>query len=162
MKNLANTMARPNEPDFAAWILLSLFGLFLLLNPCNSFGQEEYPAPGNPQREFSEPLAPPPGIVGVALHLTASRVGDPAGMFIRAVHPLGPAAKAGLTHGQEILAVDGMPIQGKTYREVVAMIRGEVGTPVTLRVKTFAETKDITIIRVSETILTEQTPTSQM
>lgn len=95
-------------------------------------------------------MVPPPGIIGVALHLTAERVGGPAGLFIRATHPMGPAVKAGLMHGQEILAVDGQTIKGKTYREVVAMIRGEVGTSVTLLVKHMAEIKEVQIVRVSE------------
>ena len=104
-------------------------------------------------------MLPPPGIIGVALHLTAKRVGDPAGLFIRATHPLGPAVKAGLTHGQEILAVDGMSIKGKTYREVVAMIRGEVGKSVTIQVKTFTAVKEVKIIRVSEQMLAEEKQT---
>lgn len=101
-------------------------------------------------------MLPPPGIIGVALHLMAKRIGDPAGLFIRATHPLGPAVKAGLTHGQEILAVDGQSVKGKTYREVVSMIRGEVGTSVTLLVKTFADVKEVTIVRASETQLNEE------
>jgi len=35
------------------------------------------------------------------------------------------------------------------------MIRGEVGQPVTLRIKTFSEVKEVNIIRVSEQQLTE-------
>ena len=77
-------------------------------------------------------------------------------MFIRATHPLGPAIKAGLTHGQEILAVDGQSVKGKTYREVVSMIRGEVGTSVTLLVKTFSDVKEVKIIRASESRLAEE------
>jgi len=101
-------------------------------------------------------MRPPPGIIGVALHLTAKRVGDPAGLFIRATHPMGPAVKAGLMHGQEILSVDGQSIKGKTYREVVAMIRGEIGKSVTLQVKTFSDVREVKIIRVSEQMLAEE------
>ncbi len=104
--------------------------------------------PGAPHG--ADPMAPPPGIIGIALHLTAKRIGDPAGLFIRATHPKGPAVKAGLTHGQEILAVDGQSITGKTYREVIAMIRGDVGAPVTLLIKTPAATDTVEIIRVGE------------
>ena len=105
---------------------------------------------------MSEPTLPRPGIIGVALHLTAKRIGDPAGLFIRATHPMGPAIKAGLTHGQEILAVDGMSIRGKTYREVVAMIRGEIGKSVILQVKTFSGFKEVKIVRVSEQMLSKE------
>jgi len=138
------------------WILLlALLGLFILL-PGGSHAQERHSTPGSPHGDMPDSMMPPPGIIGVAMHLTAKRVGDPAGLFIRAVHPRGPAVKAGLQHGQEILAVDEQPVEGKTYREVVAMIRGEVGKPVTLRVRTFSGVKDVTIIRVSEQILAEE------
>ncbi len=109
-----------------------------------------FPQQGEPHGDPSDSMVPPPGIIGVALHLTAEYVGGPAGLFIRATHPMGPAVKAGLTHGQEILAVDGHTIKGKTYREVVAMIRGEVGTPVTLLVKHLTAVKEVKIVRVSE------------
>ena len=36
------------------------------------------------------------------------------------------------------------------------MIRGEIGTSVTLLVKTFADVQDVTIMRVSEAQLTEE------
>jgi len=137
------------------WILLSVcIGLFLF-TPLQSHGKEGAPQHENPHGNMSDPMVPPPGIIGVALHLTAERVGDPAGLFIRATHPRGPAAKKGIMHGQEILSVDGLTITGKTYREVVAMIRGKVGQPVTLRIKTFSEVKEVNIIRVSEQQLTE-------
>ena len=138
-----------------SWILLSvIIGLFLF-TAIQSYGEEGHPHQENPHGDLSNPMVPPPGIIGVALHLTAERIGDPAGLFIRATHPMGPAAKMGVMHGQEILAVDDMPIKGKTYQEVVALIRGEVGQSVTLRVKTFAEVKEVKIIRISEQQLTE-------
>ncbi len=127
-----------------------LFAL-LMLTPIPGHAQQ-----GNPHGDLSDPMLPPPGIIGVALHLTAERIGDPAGLFIRATHPLGPAVRAGLTHGQEILAVNGQSVKGKTYREVVSLIRGEVGTSVTLLVKTFSDVKEVKIIRASEAQLTEE------
>ncbi len=137
------------------WILLSAFIGLILFTPILSHGEEGHLQQGNPHGDLSNPMIPPPGIIGVALHLTAKRIGDPAGLFIRATHPMGPAAKMGVMHGQEILSVDGMTIKGKTYQEVVAMIRGEVGQSVTLVVKTFSEVKEVKIIRVSEQQLTE-------
>jgi len=136
--------------------LLMVVVAFLFLFPIQSMGQEGSPQQGNPHGDMADPMLPPPGIIGVALHLTAERIGDPAGLFIRVAHPKGPAARAGLGHGQEIVAVDGQSIQGKTYREVVAMIRGEIGQPVTLKVKTFSEVKEVKLIRVSEQILAEE------
>ncbi len=136
-------------------VLAALFTL-LLMTPLQGHAQPSHPQPGNPHGDLSDPMLPPPGIIGVALHLTAERIGDPAGLFIRATHPLGPAVRAGLTHGQEILAVDGRSVKGMTYREVVSIIRGEIGTSVTLLVKTFSDVKEVKIMRASEAQLTEE------
>ena len=156
MKTLATSSASQPPVCFERWILLGvLLGLMLCI-PIQGHAQQGHPQQGNPHGDMSDPMLPPPGIIGVALHLTAERIGDPAGLFIRATHPLGPAVKAGLTHGQEILAVDGQSIKGKTYREVVSMIRGEVGASVTLLVKTFSDVKEVKIVRVSEARLAEE------
>ena len=144
------------QQTFPVRIVLAVLFAFLLLTPIQGHAQEGYPQQDNPHGDLSAPMLPPPGIIGVALHLTAERIGDPAGLFIRATHPLGPAVKAGLTHGQEILAVDRQSVKGKTYREVVSMIRGEVGTSVTLLVKTLSDVKEVTIMRASEAQLTEE------
>ncbi len=95
----------------------------------------------------------PKGIIGVAMHVSAHRVGDPATLYIRAIHPEGPAAKAGLAHGDEILMVNDLPLTGKTYQEVVIMIRGEVGKSVTLTVKGARGKRDVSILRISEDML---------
>jgi len=144
------------ERTFRGRILLTALFALLLMPPIQGHAQQGLPPQGNPHGDLSDPVLPPPGIIGVALHLTAERIGDPAGLFIRATHPLGPAVKAGLAHGQEILAVDGQSVKGKTYREVVSMIRGEVGTSVTLLVKTFSDVKEVTIVRASEAQLSEE------
>ena len=136
-------------------VLAALFALLVLI-PIQGQAQQGLPPQGNPHGDLSDPMLPPPGIIGVALHLTAERIGDPAGLFIRATHPLGPAIRAGLTHGQEILAVDGLSVKGMTYREVVSIIRGEIGTSVTLLVKTFSDVKEVKIMRASEAQLTEE------
>ena len=144
------------ERTFRVRLLLAALFAILLMAPIPGLAQQGLAPQGNPHGDLYDPMLPPPGIIGVALHLTAERIGDPAGLFIRAAHPLGPAVKAGLTHGQEILAVDGQSVKGKTYREVVSMIRGEVGTSVTLLVKTFSDVMKVTIIRASEAQLTEE------
>lgn len=144
-----------HETFHVRFLLAVLFAL-LLMAPIQGHTQQGLPPQAPPHGDLSDPMLPPPGIIGVALHLTAERIGDPAGLFIRATHPLGPAVKAGLTHGQEILAVDGQSVKGKTYREVVSLIRGEVGTSVTLLVKTFSDVKEVKILRASEAQLTEE------
>ncbi len=139
-------------PDIAAAMdaARGLLSLTSLVTPAATPVRNGSRQQGNPHGDVQDPMIPPPGIIGIALHLTAERVGGAAGLFIRATHPMGPAVKAGLTHGQEILAVDGQSLTGKTYREVVAMIRGAVGTPVTLLVKHATEVNEVEIVRVSE------------
>jgi carboxyl-terminal processing protease len=44
-----------------------------------------------------------------------------------------PAMKAGVLAGNTILFVDGVSVEGKTVEEVVTKIRGEIGTPVVLK-----------------------------
>ena len=144
------------QRTFPVRIVLAALLALLVLTPIQGQAQQGLPPQGNPHGDLSDPMLPPPGIIGVALHLTAERIGDPTGLFIRATHPLGPAVRAGLTHGQEILAVDGQSVKGMTYREVVSMIRGEIGTSVTLLVKTFSDVKEVKIMRASEAQLTEE------
>jgi carboxyl-terminal processing protease len=96
--------------------------------------------------------------VGLALHITADRIGDPAQLIIRAVHPSGPAARAGITHGEEILTVNEEPVAGKTYQEAVRLIRGEVGSTVKLGLRGPQGERTVSLVRVSESVLMEQTP----
>lgn len=102
----------------------------------------------------------PSGIVGIAMHVTAGRIGNPSQLIIRAVHPSGPAARAGLAHGEEIMAVDDAPVAGKTYMEVVGLIRGESGSSVKLGLRGPQGERTISLMRVSEEMLMEQTPPS--
>ena len=89
MKITTQASPLPRSAHFEYWVLLTgLLGI-LLLSPIISHGQEGYPSQSNPHGDMEEPMLPPPGIIGVALHLTAERIGDPAGLFIRATHPAG-------------------------------------------------------------------------
>ena len=116
-------------------------------------------APTNPHASPPGPNTPmPSGIVGIAMHVTAGRIGDPAQLIIRAVHPSGPAARAGLAHGEEIMAVDGAPVAGKTYMEVVGLIRGESGSSVKLGLRGPQGERTVSLMRISEQKLMEQTP----
>ena len=116
-------------------------------------------APTNPHASPPGPNTPmPSGIVGIAMRVTAGRIGDPAQLIIRVVHPSGPAARAGLAHGEEIMAVDGAPVAGKTYMEVVGLIRGESGSSVKLGLRGPQGERTISLMRVSEEMLMEQTP----
>ena len=91
----------------------------------------------------------PNGVIGLSLQVGAERVGDPAVLYVGMVRPEGPAQQAGLRHGDEITTVDGTTVTGKSYEQVVKMIRGEAGTIVKLGVKGEADTREISITRVA-------------
>ncbi|MDX1411273.1 MAG: PDZ domain-containing protein [Nitrospirales bacterium] len=116
--------------------------------------EEVIPSPTNPPQVYPSDNSMPRGIIGVAIHLSAHRVGDPARLYIRAIHPEGPAAKVGLEHGDEILAVDGNSLNGKTYEQVIRMIRGDIGQTVRLQVKGARGKREVTVPRISEETLT--------
>lgn len=151
----------------AGRMLLPCFAIAWLLGASwTPFSLASEDQPGTMPPPMASPHASPPGpdtsmpsgIVGVALHITANKIGEPARLIIRAVHPSGPAARAGLTHGEEIVTVNDVPVEGKTYQEAVAMIRGEEGSPVKLGVRGPQGERSVTLVRVSESVLMEQTP----
>lgn len=95
----------------------------------------------------------PNGVIGLSLQVGAERVGDPAVLYVGMVRPDGPAQQAGLRHGDEITTVDGTAVTGKSYEQVVKMIRGEAGTVVKLGVKGEAGTREVSITRVASDTL---------
>jgi len=145
--------------------VVSFFGIFMTFNMV--LGAEAFAVSPHSvldvqtlsEKKSDEPhLRLQSGIVGLALHLTARRVGDPAQLIIRAVHPSGPAARAGIMHGEAISSVNGQSLTGKTYQEAVGIIRGEIGTNVRLGLRGPQGERVISVIRVNESILMEQTP----
>jgi C-terminal processing protease CtpA/Prc len=109
----------------------------------------------DPPSEHGEGVHAPKGVIGVALDIGSERIGDPAMLYVAMVNPEGPAHQAGLVHGEEIQAVDGTPVAGKTYEQVVKMIRGEPGTTVKLTVKGEKGVRDVTVTRIAS----DQLPT---
>ena len=95
----------------------------------------------------------PNGVIGIALQVGAERIGDPAILYVGMVHPEGPAQQAGLGHGDEIVSVNGLPVKGKRYEEVVGMIRGEPGTAVKVSVKGENGLRELSITRVASDML---------
>ncbi len=91
----------------------------------------------------------PDGVIGVALHVGAERVGDVSVLYIAQVLPDGPAEKAGLKQGDQVTTVDGAVLTGKTYEQVALMVRGEPGTVVKLGVKSESGVRDVSVTRVS-------------
>ncbi len=76
---------------------------------------------------------------------------EPRDSVLTVVSPIdnSPAKKAGIQAGDEIIAVDGQSIQGKTPEEATALIRGEAGTSVTLRISRAGQEQDYTMVRES-------------
>ena len=70
------------------------------------------------------------GGIGAELHKT--QIGDP--LVIWRVFDGSPAQKAGLRSGDVIRGVDGKDVTGYTAQDAVNLIRGTVGTPVTLEI----------------------------
>ncbi len=91
----------------------------------------------------------PNGIVGISLIIGAERIGEPAVLYVGMVHPEGPAHKAGLRHGDEVVSVDGTPVRGKSYEQVVGLIRGEAETAVKVGVKSENGLRELSITRVA-------------
>lgn len=89
------------------------------------------------------------GVIGISLHVGAERIGDPAVLYVGMVHPQGPAHQAGLRHGDEVVSVDGAAVTGKSYEQVVKMIRGEAGTVVKLGVKDEKGLHELSVERVA-------------
>lgn len=89
------------------------------------------------------------GVIGIALQVGAERIGDPAILYVGMVHPEGPAQQAGLHHGDEVVSVDGSAVTGKSYEQVVHMIRGDVGTVVKLGVRGESGLRELSVIRVA-------------
>ncbi|MFD2556764.1 S41 family peptidase [Sphingobacterium tabacisoli] len=71
--------------------------------------------------------------------------------FVTVVNPDGPAMKAGVRVGDEILAIDGESINGETWgnKEIMLKLRGEKDVPVVLGLLSpgTTEQKDIRIVR---------------
>jgi C-terminal processing protease CtpA/Prc len=95
------------------------------------------------------------GVIGISLHIGALRVGDPASLYVGKVYSEGPAHKAGLKHGDELVSVDGVSVLGKTYEEVVKMVRGEAGANVKLAVKREGGHQEFSVTRVAGAKLTK-------
>ena len=108
---------------------------------------------GKPKGDMSRPHGDdvnlPNGVIGVSLHVGAERIGDPASLYVAHVHPEGPAQRAGLKHGDEVVTVNGATVSGKTYEQVIKMVRGEAGTAVKLGVKGEGDVREVAITRMA-------------
>ena len=111
---------------------------------------EGYDKPGSQaQRPHGADADLPNGVIGVSLHVWAERIGDPASLYVNHVHPEGPAQQAGLKHGDEVVTVNGATVSGKTYEQVIKMVRGEAGTAVKLGMKGDGGVREVAITRIA-------------
>jgi C-terminal processing protease CtpA/Prc len=101
------------------------------------------------QRPYGDDANLPKGVIGVSLRVGAERIGDPASLYVAHVHPEGPAQQAGIKHGNEVVTVNGATVTGKTYEQVIQMVRGEAGTAVKLGVKGDSGVREIAITRIA-------------
>lgn len=126
-------------------VLLSLLGIGGIAQAAE---EQDKKAPRS-QSSQGGPENMPDGVIGVSLQVSAEHIGDPARLYVAHIHPEGPARQAGLKHGDEVITVDGTSVEGKTYEQVVRMVRGAPGATVQVQVKSEGATRDTTITRVA-------------
>ena len=101
------------------------------------------------QRPHGDDASLPNRVIGVSLRVGAERIGDPASLYVAHVLPEGPAQQAGLKQGDEVVTVNGAALTGKTYEQVIKMVRGEAGTAVKLGLKGDGGVREIAITRIA-------------
>jgi C-terminal processing protease CtpA/Prc len=126
-------------------MVLVLTGLFMIPLAAGTSSADQGVGQTPPAYGHGDDLKPPNGVIGVIIQVVADHIGEPAALYVMKVRQDGPAQQAGLRHGDEIVSVNGIPVKGKSYEQVVSMIRGEAGTPVKLEVKGIRE---LSIMRV--------------
>ena len=88
---------------------------------------------------------------GIGAYMTRNEAGD----LVLTVIPDRPAAKAGVQDGDVLLEVDGKPItQEMKVDEVVALVRGDIGTKVTLKLQRSGQAEPLIVSVVRERIET--------
>lgn len=103
----------------------------------------------NYMRDLNDTTSGSFGGVGLSISkATESTPEKPA--YVEVASPIDdtPGAKAGIQAGDLIIAVDGLPTPSMTMNEVLAHLRGEIGTPVTVTILRGVSMKfDVTLIR---------------
>jgi len=77
---------------------------------------------------------------------------DRRGLRILEVYADSPAKRAGLRHGDLIVAAGGKSLEGRTQAESVALVKGPDGSPVTLRVARDGTARTVSLVRQEVTI----------
>lgn len=68
-------------------------------------------------------------------------------LVLSSVPEEGGAARAGLREGDAVVAIDGHPVASMASDDVGRLLRGEVGTRVTLRIRRDGAERDVTVER---------------
>ncbi len=68
-------------------------------------------------------------------------------LFVREVPPAMSAAASGLRDGDEVLAIDNVPVHEMSPKEVHQRLQGKIGTTVSLLVSRDGQTLKIDIVR---------------
>ncbi len=84
-----------------------------------------------------------PGGIGAVLRYTP----EDGVLLVTEVPPGGSAARAGMTVGDVVVAIDGAAVERMTRDQVVERLRGQVGTRVVLRVRHGLVARDVTVER---------------
>ena len=97
------------------------------------------------------------GIVGISLTLDADAVGAPARLIVGRVVPYSPAYYAGIEDGDQITAVDGQSLDGKSLGDIAQAVRGEMGSKVNLSLSRQGRQRDVSLTRV-EPVFEHESP----
>ncbi|MDR4466778.1 MAG: hypothetical protein MRJ68_00585 [Nitrospira sp.] len=89
----------------------------------------------------------PGGVIGISLHIGAERIrGRPS--CISMSPPGGLRTRPVFDTRTKLISVDGIPVKGKRYEEVLTMIRGEAGTIVKVGAKDDKGLHELSIERI--------------
>lgn len=105
--------------------------------------QAQVPAPAQTQTAAAE------GVVGLDIGFTPPAAGSPRRIVVKRVWPGSPAAAAGIQLGDEIVAVNGQSVFGRSLPEVIQMGRGRVGTFLTLVIRRGEVDHEVVLTRVA-------------
>lgn len=114
----------------------------------------QYIAPELVSAVGEDGIIPGVGIVVSALTVAGSpcvRIELVCPLKVVTVIPGSPAETGGLIAGDQIEAVDGEPVQGKTVVEVAALLAGDAGTSTELSVTRIGEPELLTLVRADST-----------
>jgi carboxyl-terminal processing protease len=91
-----------------------------------------------------------PQVVGIGVSVGTEPVHN--AIQVEEVFQGGPAAKAGLQHGDLITAVGTTPLEGKSVVQGSKLIRGKAGTSVKLTISRAGKTRTVTMTRADVTV----------